>query len=67
MTGFAPKGIGCLPVEPKTGVEDPEGTRYLNTILHTLGYADPNDWAEPTPTGKPKQWMVIMTKILVME
>jgi hypothetical protein len=36
-------------------------------ILHTLGYADPNDWSEPMPTGKPNQWMVIMTKILVME
>jgi hypothetical protein len=36
-------------------------------ILHTLGYADPNDWSEPIPTGKPNQWMVIMTKILVME
>lgn len=44
-------------------------------ILHTLGYADPNDWSEPMPvpqggagaTGKPSQWMVIMTKILLME
>ncbi len=32
-------------------------------ILHTLGYADPNDWSEPIPTGKPNQWMVIMTKM----
>jgi hypothetical protein len=36
-------------------------------ILHTLGYADPKDWSDPMPTGKPNQWMVIMTKILVME
>ena len=36
-------------------------------ILHSLGYADPNDWSEPIPTGKPNQWMVIMTKILLIE
>jgi|GEM_PF-2017671 len=36
-------------------------------ILHTLGYADPNDWSEPMPTGRPNEWMVIMTKILLLE
>jgi hypothetical protein len=36
-------------------------------ILHTLGYADPNDWSEPMPTGRPNEWMVIMTKVLLLE
>jgi hypothetical protein len=44
-------------------------------ILHTLGYAEPNDWSEPLPVppGKPGlsgakgQWMVILTKTLLME
>lgn len=35
-------------------------------ILHALGYANPNDWSEPIPTGKPHQWMVIMTKLLLL-
>ncbi len=36
-------------------------------ILHSLGYADPNDWSEPMPTGRPNEWMVVMTKILLLE
>jgi hypothetical protein len=44
-------------------------------ILHALGYADPNDWSDPIPvlpssadaTAQPNQWMVIMTKILLLE
>ncbi|WP_017299871.1 hypothetical protein [Nodosilinea nodulosa] len=44
-------------------------------ILHALGYADPNDWSDPMPvppsgagaTDQPNQWMVIMTKILLIE
>ncbi|PSR17037.1 hypothetical protein C8255_14630 [filamentous cyanobacterium CCP3] len=35
-------------------------------ILHALGYADPNDWSEPMPTEKPDQWMVILTKTLLI-
>ncbi|MBE9112273.1 hypothetical protein IQ273_23005 [Nodosilinea sp. LEGE 07298] len=35
-------------------------------ILHALGYADPNDWSEPMPTEKPGQWMVILTKTLLI-
>ncbi|MBW4485885.1 MAG: hypothetical protein KME14_25450 [Tildeniella torsiva UHER 1998/13D] len=35
-------------------------------ILHALGYADPNDWSEPMPTEKPNQWMVILTKTLLI-
>jgi hypothetical protein len=51
-------------------------------ILHSLGYADPNDWCEPIPVPTPEtdssgerrpsvdppnQWMVVMDKILLLE
>ncbi|MBD1872049.1 hypothetical protein H6F75_01010 [Nodosilinea sp. FACHB-131] len=44
-------------------------------ILHALGYADPNDWSDPIPvppsaeaaTPAPAQWMVIMTKTILLE
>ncbi len=44
-------------------------------ILHALGYADPNDWSDPIPVppsaeGVPTtaaQWMVIMTKTVLLE
>ena len=44
-------------------------------ILHALGYADPNDWSDPVPMpansgtlGRtPNQWMVILTKTLLVE
>ncbi|MBD2105584.1 hypothetical protein [Nodosilinea sp. FACHB-13] len=44
-------------------------------ILHALGYADPNDWSDPIPvppstegaTPTPAQWMVIMTKTILLE
>jgi hypothetical protein len=44
-------------------------------ILHALGYAEPNDWSEPLPvppgnpglSGTEGQWMVILTKTLLME
>jgi hypothetical protein len=48
-------------------------------ILHSRGYADPNDWCEPIPVPLPEgeagggrrevanQWMVVMDKILLVE
>jgi len=51
-------------------------------ILHSLGYADPNDWCDPIPVptpnagssgerrpsaDPPNQWMVVMDKILRLE
>ncbi len=44
-------------------------------ILHAHGYADPNDWSDPMPVplggaeapDQPNQWMVILTKILLIE
>jgi hypothetical protein len=48
--------------------------------LHARHYADPGDWCDPIPvrneaaqpsgaeaTDTPRQWMVIMTKILLIE
>ena len=35
-------------------------------ILRALGYADPNDGRDPLPINRPNQWMVIMTKILLI-
>ncbi len=51
-------------------------------ILHSLGYADPNDWSDPIPvpaseavgTGRSEQkatpsnlWMAILTKTVLIE
>jgi len=30
--------------------------------LHSLGYAEPNDWSRPLSTGRPSEVMVILTK-----
>ena len=30
--------------------------------LHQLGYAEPNDWSQPIPTGKPGEVMAVLTK-----
>lgn len=30
--------------------------------LHKRGYADPNDWSQPLPTGRPGEVMAILTK-----
>ena len=39
-------------------------TAVRNTIalLHTLHYAEPNDWSKPLPTGRPNEVMAILTK-----
>ena len=31
-------------------------------LLHKLGYAEPNDWSRPLPTGQPNEVMAILTK-----
>ncbi len=43
-------------------------------ILHAYGYADPNDWSDPIPVPPSAegatiaaQWMVIMTKTVLLE
>ncbi|MBD2260043.1 hypothetical protein [Pseudanabaena sp. FACHB-2040] len=35
--------------------------------LHLLGYAEPNDWSDPIPTGRVNRWMVLTTKHLLIE
>jgi hypothetical protein len=30
--------------------------------LHKRGYAEPNDWSQPLPTGREAEYMVILTK-----
>jgi hypothetical protein len=30
--------------------------------LHKRGYAEPNDWSKPLPTGRDEEYMVILTK-----
>ncbi|NJL44951.1 MAG: hypothetical protein HC922_02790 [Leptolyngbyaceae cyanobacterium SM2_3_12] len=35
--------------------------------LHVKGYADPNDWSHPMPTGRPQEVMVILTTHLLIE
>lgn len=35
-------------------------------ILHMLNYAEPNDWSDPIPTGRPGEWMAILTKTLLL-
>ncbi|HEY9881169.1 MAG TPA: hypothetical protein V6D29_22115 [Leptolyngbyaceae cyanobacterium] len=36
-------------------------------ILHALTYADPNDWSEPVPTGRPHEWVSVVVKHLLIE
>ncbi|MGB3572925.1 MAG: hypothetical protein WA783_14670 [Phormidesmis sp.] len=31
-------------------------------LLHTLGYAEPNDWSRPISTGRPNEVLAILTK-----
>jgi hypothetical protein len=35
--------------------------------LHTLHFAEPNDWSGPIPTGRPNEWLRILTKHLIIE
>ncbi len=82
---------GSLPLPPRatnkgTRSLNPEKVRHMLygslaaidrtiKILHSFGYADPNDWSDPIPvppssaaaTTHPNQWMVIMTKTLRIE
>ena len=39
-------------------------TAVRNTmkLLHKLNYAEPNDWSQPLPTGRPNEVMAILTK-----
>jgi hypothetical protein len=43
----------------------PSGIQITIGQLHQLGYADPNDWSRPLPTGRPNEMMAILTKRVV--
>jgi len=36
-------------------------------LLHSLGYAEPNDWSRPLSTGRPNEVMAILTKRVGVE
>lgn len=36
-------------------------------LLHKLGYAEPNDWSRPIPTGRANEMMAILTKRVIAE
>ncbi|MEM8504592.1 MAG: hypothetical protein AAF716_15725 [Cyanobacteria bacterium P01_D01_bin.1] len=40
----------------------PSSIQTTIQLLHKLGYAEPNDWSRPLPTGKPNEMMAILTK-----
>ncbi|HEY9879621.1 MAG TPA: hypothetical protein V6D29_14280 [Leptolyngbyaceae cyanobacterium] len=44
-----------------------DGIDRIIKILHVLNYAEPNDWSDPIPTGRPNEWMVILTKTILFE
>lgn len=84
---------GSLPLPPEgtnksTRSLNPEKVRHLLygslaaidrtiKILHSLGYADPNDWSDPIPVpsnssepghfSEPQTWMAILTKTILIE
>ncbi|MBD1918073.1 MULTISPECIES: hypothetical protein [Cyanophyceae] len=76
------------PSSPSTPQIRPERVRHMLygslagidrtiKILHTYGYADPNDWSDPIPVPPSRAetglssgvgtWMVILTKTLLLE
>ncbi|MBD0269651.1 MAG: hypothetical protein ICV77_15325 [Cyanobacteria bacterium Co-bin8] len=40
--------------------------RIIKT-LHVLHFAEPNDWTDPLPTGRPNEWVRMVTKQLLIE
>ncbi|MCG8367796.1 MAG: hypothetical protein MJA27_31240 [Pseudanabaenales cyanobacterium] len=45
----------------------PAGVRQVIHLLHKLGYAEPNDWSRPMPTGRPGEVMAILTRYWVKD
>ncbi|HEY9763805.1 MAG TPA: hypothetical protein V6D07_14835 [Trichocoleus sp.] len=39
----------------------------LTKILHVLNYAEIKEWSDPIPTEEPGRWMIILTKIMLIE
>ncbi len=40
----------------------PSAVQSTIALLHKLGYAEPNDWSRPMPTGRVNEVMAILTK-----
>jgi hypothetical protein len=40
----------------------PQAVQITIKHLHRLGYAEPNDWSIPIPTGRSQEVMAILTK-----
>ncbi len=40
----------------------PRAVQITIKHLHKLGYAEPNDWSKPIPTGRTGEVMAILTK-----
>lgn len=43
------------------------GVQQTIRTLHSLGYAEPNEWSRPMPTGRPGEIMAILTKHRIKE
>ncbi len=55
---------GGLPTEPVRHMlfGSPGAVQVTIQQLHKLGYAEPNDWSQLLPTGRPNEVMAILTK-----
>ena len=45
----------------------PTALQFTIRLLHKLGYAEPNDWSRPIPTGRANEMMAILTKRVMVE
>ena len=43
------------------------GVQQTIRTLHSLGYAEPNEWSRPMPTGRAGEIMAILTKYRIKE
>lgn len=44
-----------------------EGCDRTIKTLHILHFAEPNDWTDPIPTGRPNEWLRMLTKHLLIK
>ena len=63
-----------LPLEPPSREQvrhlllgTPAALQGTIRLLHKLGYAEPNDWSRPMPTGRANEMMAILTKRVMVE
>ena len=55
---------GSSPTEPVRHMlfGSPSAIQVTIQQLHALNYAEPNDWSQLLPTGRPNEVMAILTK-----